>query len=205
MLYNRVASLCCAQQKSGINHKAGALVRILLCLLRSARESDKDLDRMRRHYILSGIAALTMISACGSEKSPLLTAATIGEQLTLTTGEYLAQPVYAAADTENGARQAQICKACHSLGKGGVNMIGPNLYGFFGKHVGTVEGFDYSNAIVEVDFVWTPRVLDAWLVQPSRFLPGNRMTFAGVGDAGNRADLIAYLLLVTDDEDNTNE
>ena len=86
-----------------------------------------------------------------------------------------------------------------------MNMIGPNLFGFFGKQAGTVEGFDYSNAIVAVDFVWTPRALDAWLVQPSRFLPGNRMAFAGVGDAGNRADLIAYLLRATDDDSSTNE
>ncbi len=168
---------------------------------------------MRRHYQLSGIAALTMIGACGGEtgqsagtaESKLLTAATIGEQLVLTTGEYLAQSPYAAADTQNGERQAQICKACHSLGKGGTNMIGPNLFGFFGKRVGTVEGFDYSKVVVEADFVWTPRVLDAWLVQPGRFLPGNRMTFAGVGNADNRADLIAYLLRATDDGSDTNE
>jgi cytochrome c len=154
-----------------------------------------------------------MIAACGSEtgnstgnaKATLLTAATIGEQVPLTAGEFLAQPPYAAADRENGAEQAQICKACHSLEKGGVNMIGPNLYGFFGKRVGTVEGFDYSNAVANADFIWTPRVLDAWLVQPSRFLPGNRMTFAGVGDAGDRADLIAYLLRATDDDNIVNE
>ena len=168
---------------------------------------------MRRHYIVSSIVALLMIGACGGEtgnstgaaESKLLTAESIGEQLTLTTSEYLAQAPYATADTENGARQAQICKACHSLGKGGMNMIGPNLFGFFGKRAGTVEGFDYSNVIVEVDFVWTPRALDAWLVQPSRFLPGNRMAFAGVGDAADRADLIAYLLRATDDDNGTKE
>ena len=168
---------------------------------------------MRRHYIVSSIVSLAMIGACGGEtgkstgpaESKLLTAASIGEQLTLTTGEYLAQSPYATADIDNGARQAQICKACHSLGKGGMNMIGPNLFGFFGNRAGTVEGFDYSNVIVEVDFVWTPRALDAWLVQPSRFLPGNRMAFAGVGDAGNRADLIAYLLRATDDDSSTKE
>ncbi len=168
---------------------------------------------MRRQYIVSSIVALAMIGACGGEtgkstgaaESNLLTAASIGEQLTLTTSEYLAQSPYATADTENGERQAQICKACHSLGKDGMNMIGPNLFGFFGKRAGTVEGFDYSKVIVEVDFVWTPRALDAWLVQPSRFLPGNRMAFAGVGDAGNRADLIAYLLRATDDDSSTQE
>ena len=168
---------------------------------------------MRRHFIVSSIVAFSMIGACeietgnstGAAEWKLLTAASIGEQLTLTTGEYLAQSPYATANTANGERQAQICKACHSLGEGGMNMIGPNLFGFFGKRAGTVEGFDYSNVIVKVDFVWTPRALDAWLVQPSRFLPGNRMAFAGVGDAADRADLIAYLLRATDDDNGTKE
>lgn len=90
------------------------------------------------------------------------------------------------------------------MAKGGVNMIGPNLYGFFGKQVGTVEGFGYSKAIENADFVWTPRVLDAWLAQPGRFLPGNRMSFAGVGNADDRADLIAFLLQATDDSNDDN-
>lgn len=73
-------------------------------------------------------------------------------------------------------------------------MIGPNLHGFFGMVAGTRPGFDYSEVLRQADFVWTPRALDAWLSQPSRFLPGNRMSFVGVSNAGDRADLIAWLL-----------
>ena len=76
-------------------------------------------------------------------------------------------------------------------------MVGPNLYGFFGNAVGYSDSFDYSNAVREAEFVWTPRALDAWLQQPGRFLPGNRMSFGGVRDGGDRADLIAYLLVAT--------
>ena len=80
-------------------------------------------------------------------------------------------------------------------------MIGPNLFGFFGKPAGSVAGYSYSAALQEADFRWTPRALDAWLLQPARFLPGNRMSFPGVSRASDRADLIAYLLEATSRED----
>ena len=76
-------------------------------------------------------------------------------------------------------------------------MIGPALYGFFGADAGSHEGFEYSPALRSADFVWTPRALDAWLAQPGRFLPGNRMTFAGVSRQADRDALIAYLMEVT--------
>ncbi len=76
-------------------------------------------------------------------------------------------------------------------------MIGPALHGFFGTEAGSREDFEYSAVLAQADFVWTPRALDAWLVQPGRFLPGNRMTFAGVFRESDRNDLIAYLLQVT--------
>ena len=76
-------------------------------------------------------------------------------------------------------------------------MIGPALHGFFGREVGSYSGFEYSAAMRNADFVWTPRALNAWLAQPGRFLPGNRMTFAGVLKQEDRDDLIAYLLEAT--------
>ena len=129
-----------------------------------------------------------------------MTAATLGEQSVLPAADYLAQAPYATADRGNGQRLAQMCKACHTIGKGGVNMVGPNLYGFFGKRAGSVERYAYSAALQEADFVWTPRALDAWLAQPARFLPGNRMSFPGVSGASDRADVIAYLLEATGEE-----
>jgi len=76
-------------------------------------------------------------------------------------------------------------------------MIGPALFGFFGTEAGTRTGFQFSTVLQDADFVWTPEALNAWLAQPGRFLPGNRMTFAGVLRQGDRDDLIAYLLAVT--------
>lgn len=80
-------------------------------------------------------------------------------------------------------------------------MIGPALYGFFGIEAGTRDGFEYSSVLANAGFVWTPRALDAWLAQPGLFLPGNRMTFAGMVQRSERDDLIAYLLDVTAVED----
>jgi len=126
----------------------------------------------------------------------------LGEQVVLTAEEYLAGAPYRDADRSRGERQAQICKACHSLGRDGPNMIGPALHDFFGKEVGSRSGFEYSAVMRNANFVWTPEALNAWLAQPGRFLPGNRMTFAGVLKQSDRDDLIAYLLgATTDNED----
>ncbi len=150
--------------------------------------------------------ALIVVAGCGagngtdsSERAPVLTAATLGEQTVLTAGEYAAQPRYAEANLQNGATQSQICRACHGFEPGGPALLGPNLHGMFGKPAGRRDDYEYSPALAEADFVWTPRALEAWLAQPSTFLPGNRMTFPGVLDPRNRTDLVAYLLEVTDD------
>ena len=167
---------------------------------------------MRRQYRLAATVAVTLlINACGEREeldsgtdtgpAPLLTAATLGAQAVLPASDYLSAPPYSVADRSNGSRQAQVCRACHSFDKGGPNMIGPALYGFFGTAAGTRDGFDYSPVIRNANFVWTPRALDAWLAQPGRFLPGNRMTFAGVADSDDRDDLIAYLLEATTRDD----
>ena len=160
----------------------------------------------KRGLVALLLPAIVGFAACGNdsvqnesnEQAPiLLTAASLGEQSVLPANEILAAPPYQNADIDNGSRLAQVCRACHSLDKGGPQMIGPPLHGFFGRAAATVEGFDYSAAMHEVEFVWTPRALDAWLMQPGRFLPGNRMTFAGVPKEQDRNDLIAYLLQTT--------
>jgi len=152
--------------------------------------------------LVAGCSNKNKNAETGSDTTPLPTAATLGEQVVLQAQEYLATAPYKDADRSLGERQAQICRACHSLDQEGPNMIGPALFGFFGTKVGTRAGFEYSDSLRNADFVWTPEALDAWLAQPGRFLPGNRMTFAGVLRQGDRDDLIAYLLAVTSGTDN---
>ena len=165
---------------------------------------------MRDNFRLLAVAALvtsvTIVAGCGKKTEetgsdsgtvPLPSAATMGEQVVLTAEEYLETEPFAGANRRRGEKQAQICKACHSLNDGGPNMIGPALHGFFGTEVGSRGGFEYSAVMRNADFVWTPEALNAWLAQPGRFLPGNRMTFAGVLKQEDRDDLIAYLLAAT--------
>ena len=104
---------------------------------------------------------------------------------------------YNAASYENGQRVFAQCRSCHTIGAGEPNRVGPNLHGIFGREIGSVQGFTYSNAVQEANFAWDPAQLENWLANPQSFLPGNRMAFAGVRDETQRRDIIAYLLIET--------
>jgi cytochrome c len=144
--------------------------------------------------------AVASMSGCGDADtgSPAtVTAATLGAQELRSTAEYLAREPYISADTRNGEKLAAQCRACHTLTTGGTHGIGPGLHGIFGRQAGGARDFDYSAALQDSEFHWTPRALDAWLASPYEFLPGNRMTFTGIADATDRVDLVAYLLTET--------
>lgn len=104
---------------------------------------------------------------------------------------------YNTADYNKGRRQYSTCRSCHLLAEGSGHRVGPNLHGMFGRKIGALEGFKYSKAVQEADFEWTPEKLDAWLASPRKFLPGNRMTFAGISNETQRKNLIAYLMVET--------
>ena len=104
---------------------------------------------------------------------------------------------YNTADVENGKAKFGLCQSCHTITPGGPNMTGPNLWGVFGRKAGTHPGFNYSKAVQEADITWDGERIDHWLENPRTFLPGNKMSFAGLPDATDRRDLIAWLQVNT--------
>jgi len=81
------------------------------------------------------------------------------------------------------------CIACHALDS---NRVGPALRGVFGRRAGSAPGYSYSKAVDEAVLVWDDTNLERWLSGPEALIPGQKMGYS-VGDAGDRADLIAYL------------
>lgn len=104
----------------------------------------------------------------------------------------------AAADAAAGQKEAKKCAACHTLDKGGKNKVGPNLWDVVDRQVGAAEGYKYSTALAHVGGTWSYEKLDAFLTSPRDFANGTRMTFAGIKDGAERADLIAYLRSLSD-------
>lgn len=99
----------------------------------------------------------------------------------------------AAGDVERGAQIYRACVACHAL-EPGLHLTGPSLGGVWNRPAGEAEGFGrYSEALRDAGFPWDTVALDAWLENPQAMIEGTSMTFPGIADAGQRADLIAFL------------
>jgi cytochrome c len=104
---------------------------------------------------------------------------------------------YNTADIDNGKMKFAMCRSCHTIVPGGANLTGPNLHGVFGRKAGALENYKYSDAVKNAGFVWDAEHLDKWLAEPRTFLPGTKMSFAGLKAEKDRIDLIAYLKLET--------
>lgn len=100
-----------------------------------------------------------------------------------------------AGDAAKGQVFAKKCVTCHDLSIAKKNKVGPFLWGIVGLPSGKVAGYKYSTAHAEksANIVWDEATLDKYLESPKDFIPGNKMVFQGIKDAGERADLIAYL------------
>ena len=99
----------------------------------------------------------------------------------------------AAGDAKNGQQVFARCAICHSNTKGAPARIGPNVWGVSGRKAGTQPDFSYSTALKNSGIVWTDPNLMQWIAGPAAMVPGNRMAFAGISSAKDRADLVAYL------------
>ncbi|NDV52711.1 MULTISPECIES: cytochrome c family protein [unclassified Salipiger] len=111
--------------------------------------------------------------------------------LALSSGMALAE-----GDAAKGEKVFRKCQACHMVGEGAENRVGPVLTGIVGREIASVEDFDYSDALKELaaaDGTWTPEELAAFLEKPRDFAKGTKMSFPGLRKEDERADVIAYL------------
>ncbi len=161
------------------------------------------------------LASMALLTACGGggDETPAsaennvekpVTTETVAEENVVTpaavdtSDAFAALPEpYKSADYNRGKRTFKLCQSCHTMTEGGQNLVGPNLYGVFGREIGAVEGFTYSKAVQDSDIVWTPEILAEWLESPRNFLPGNKMSFAGVRKPEDRTAVIAYIMAET--------
>jgi cytochrome c len=117
---------------------------------------------------------------------------TDNKQWIIAMGALLVSAASVAQSVEHGRKVFEECIACHAL-KPTHEDIGPSLFGVVGRKAGGSEGFRYSNAIKRSSVVWNKEALAKFLVDPQAFLPGNRMPYAGLVAAEDRAAVIQYL------------
>lgn len=115
---------------------------------------------------------------------PLLAAALLS--LTVTQAQ-------AAGDVAEGLKVFNKCKICHTVDKGGKNLVGPNLYGIVGRKAATMPGFAYSKSLADMNVTWDEANLAKYLADPRKFNPGTKMAFVGLKKQSELDDVIAYL------------
>ncbi len=108
----------------------------------------------------------------------------------------------AEGDAAKGEKVFRKCKACHAVGDGAENKVGPQLNGIVGRAIGSVDGFGYSNALADLGTegkTWTAEDLSAFLEKPRNYAKGTKMSFAGLRKEQDRTNIIAYLATFADE------
>lgn len=106
----------------------------------------------------------------------------------------VALPVMATAqDLENGKEVWNKCRACHQVGEGAKNLVGPVLNGLFGRKAGTVERFNYSDANKNSGITWDEPTFREYIKNPRAKIPNTKMVFVGLSDERDIEDLLAFL------------
>lgn len=157
---------------------------------------------MRLGPILAAAVLATLVAACNRSQpaspgaAPTAAAPALSDAEKQTLLASLPAP-YSTGDLANGEAKFALCQSCHTVAEGGANMTGPNLHGVFGRKAASLPNFKYSEALTAAGWIWEPHHLDQWIEKPQTFLPGNKMTFAGLKDPKDRTDLIAYLMVAS--------
>jgi cytochrome c len=100
---------------------------------------------------------------------------------------------YSTGDVAAGKQVFALCTACHTVGAGQPDTVGPNLHGIFGAKAAHRPEFKYSPGLKAAGWTWDAARIDAWIADPRAMVPDTKMVFIGVKDPKQRADVIAYL------------
>jgi cytochrome c len=98
-----------------------------------------------------------------------------------------------AQDVAAGKSSFNKCLACHAIGEGAKNKIGPELNGLDGRKAGTVEGFSYSDADKNSGITWNEAEFKDYIKDPKAKIPGTKMAFAGIKNEKEVDDLWAFI------------
>lgn len=98
-----------------------------------------------------------------------------------------------AQDAAAGEKTFVVCRACHEIGPGAKDAVGPVLNGVVGRKAGTYPGYDYSKANKESGITWTPEELQKYLENPQKVVPGTKMIFPGLHNPEQVKNVIAFL------------
>ena len=113
-----------------------------------------------------------------------------------------------AQDLDAGAKVFKKCAACHAVGDGAKNKVGPHLNDVFGRTAGTTDGYKYSKAMIqagEEGLVWNDETMDAFLLKPKKFIKKTKMAYGGLKKDKDRGNLIAYLKSYSSSEEQADE
>ncbi|WP_158925001.1 cytochrome c family protein [Acidisphaera sp. S103] len=149
-------------------------------------------------FFLTGTVGMNLVVEHRLEKPAIVTPAAPGAEAAAAPAKPAPlppiAPLLAKADVATGeASVKKLCSSCHSFNEGGKAIVGPNLYNVVGGPHAHMEGFNYSAGMKAKTGPWTFDELNEWLHQPSAYVPGTRMAFAGIKNDQERADVIDYL------------
>ena len=122
----------------------------------------------------------------GSSESA--TATTVSTESSIDISAFLAM-----GDLETGSKIWRKCFACHSIKKGGGNKIGPALWNVMFRNVGAITDYKYSKALTSYGKEWSWEEMNGFLIKPSKWIPNNKMGFAGLKSEKDRSSVILYL------------
>jgi cytochrome c len=161
---------------------------------------------MRVYPFISLLAALALTdcgkSPPGAHVAPTADSGSSAESPTPTDAQKKAilatlPAAYQLADLDNGQAKFALCQSCHTTGKGEAPMVGPNLWGIFGRKAGSAPGFTYSDGMKALGVTWDAPTIDKWISNPRAMNPGTKMTYLGMENPKDRIDVVAYLKVIS--------